>query len=486
MLTRPSGLTLAGAHENVVMFPWPLRVRATDFRPMDYGLRDMDRSEFGFFEYEPREALDLDLIDRVLSAAADEAGQVDIVGFPEGMLVPSDIEPLEALLAEHGVWFVIAGVREAATGSGQLGSNWVHIGVRQESVWRHARQDKHHRWSLDQHQITQYHLASSLNPGIRWWEGVEVPRRSLQVIEQGVVTVLPLVCEDLARMEPVTDLIRAIAPSLVIALLLDGPQLASRWTSRYASVLADDPGSAVCTLTSYGMVRRCRPPGCPPSRVIALWKDPVRGLCEIELEDGAEAVLITTNVTSGGGYTADGRQHDGSLHVTLAGVHSVHASAQPSSMRPRTRRVADAGVDALPTLEEADVTKATSWAEAIAEAALRSPEELARAMEDSLDVVWRQHLGLPPPSRLFVSSVEALRAALPDHAGAAELASAAARLQRSSARVETMTGTMMKTALEQRVLAEVRSGRLGAESLPTHAPTSVERCGPDPVRPVTG
>jgi hypothetical protein len=46
---------------------------------------------------------------------------------------------------------------------------------------------------------------------------------------------------------------------LLIALLMDGPQLKSRWSGRYAGVLAEDPGSSVLTLTSLGMALRSRP-----------------------------------------------------------------------------------------------------------------------------------------------------------------------------------------------------------------------------------
>jgi hypothetical protein len=63
-----------------------------------------------------------------------------------------------------------------------------------------------------------------------------------------------------------------------------GPQLTSRWAARYASVLADDPGSAVLTLTSFGMAQRSRPHDRDPSRVLALWKDPERGMREIQLD----------------------------------------------------------------------------------------------------------------------------------------------------------------------------------------------------------
>jgi hypothetical protein len=68
----------------------------------------------------------------------------------------------------------------------------------------------------------------------------------VQVVELGEgITLVSLVCEDLARLDEVADLLRAIGPTLVVTTLLDGPQLASRWTARYASVLADDPGFAV-------------------------------------------------------------------------------------------------------------------------------------------------------------------------------------------------------------------------------------------------
>jgi len=53
-----------------------------------------------------------------------------------------------------------------------------------------------------------------------------------------VLTVL--ICEDLARLDPVNDLVRAVGPNLVMSLLMDGPQLTTRWPARYATVLADD------------------------------------------------------------------------------------------------------------------------------------------------------------------------------------------------------------------------------------------------------
>jgi hypothetical protein len=40
--------------------------------------------------------------------------------------------------------------------------NYLHFGVRASSGWRCYEQDKHHRWSVNEAQIRQYHLSRSL------------------------------------------------------------------------------------------------------------------------------------------------------------------------------------------------------------------------------------------------------------------------------------------------------------------------------------
>ena len=243
-------------HANFLLLPWPLRVRQTDFRPLEGSVDRLAAEPFGLFEFAPSEKLDLDLADRVLHAARDEVGGVDHVMLPESAADEGEINELEALLEAHGVTALTTGVRSRARKPGRLSCNWVHTGVSTGEQWRHIRQNKHHRWSLDEAQIYQYHLGGALHPHIRWWEAMEVPRQSVQFIDIGNgVTVVCLVCEDLARIDDVADLIRSVGPTLVVTPLLDGPQLTSRWAARYASVLADDPGSAVLTLSSYGMVR---------------------------------------------------------------------------------------------------------------------------------------------------------------------------------------------------------------------------------------
>ena len=269
-------------HANFLLLPWPLRVRQTDFRPLEGSVDRLAMEPFGLFEFAPSEKLDLDLADRVLHAARDEVGSVDHVMLPESAVDEGEINELEALLDAHGVTALTTGVRPRARKPGRLSCNWVHTGVSTGEQWRHIRQNKHHRWSLDEAQIYQYRLGGALHPHIRWWEAMEVPRQSVQFIDIGNgVTVVCLVCEDLARIDDVADLIRSVGPTLVVTPLLDGPQLTSRWAARYASVLADDPGSAVLTLSSYGMVRRSRPGRRDASPVVALWKDPTRGIREI-------------------------------------------------------------------------------------------------------------------------------------------------------------------------------------------------------------
>src|SRR5258708_30225867 len=107
------------------------------------------------------------------------------------------------------------------------------------------------------------------------------------------ITIVSLVCEDLAQSDNVAQVIRSVGPTLLVTPLLDGPQLTSRWSARYASVFADDPGSAVLTLTSYGLVQRSRPRGFNPSSVVALWKDAARGAREIPLQPRPHGLPLT-------------------------------------------------------------------------------------------------------------------------------------------------------------------------------------------------
>jgi hypothetical protein len=262
--------------------------------------------------------------------------------------------------------------------------------------WFHVRQNKHHRWSLDEKQIYQYHLGGALHPGIRWWEATDVPRRAVQFVELGDgITLVSLVCEDLAQIDSVAEVVRSVGPTVVYTPLLDGPQLSCRWAARYASVLADDPGSAVLTLTSYGMVQRSRPPGFDLSSVVGLWKDPVRGLREIPLEPGAQGVLLTVCGGRATRRSADGRHpvHNVTEYFDVA-VYQVRvgpdksplSSFQPTPLAPSA-------------LESDELTVLTGWAEALAEALVYDPECVEALLADAQgNSPWRAKFGIPEPS----------------------------------------------------------------------------------------
>jgi hypothetical protein len=320
----------------MVLVPWPLAVNAQDFRPTATTLvEEMDLERFGFFEYQPGASPGRAFVSSLLDDAAAAGRRVDAVVFPEAAVRPDVIADFEETLAQHGASFLIAGVIQPPSPP-RFARNYLHFGVRTTRGWSHYEQDKHHRWCLDERQIRQYHLSRSLHPKRLWWEAIEIRERTLHIVDVGAgITTTPLVCEDLARLDEVADLVRRIGPSLVIAVLLDGPQLSSRWPTRYASVIADDPGSAVLTLTSFGMAARSRPPGKRRSRVIAHWNDRTDGVREIKMAARASAVLVTASVESSTLWTADGRCHQDVPRLKLSGVHQLHPEPRAGSYRPR-------------------------------------------------------------------------------------------------------------------------------------------------------
>jgi hypothetical protein len=394
--SRRAGTPLYDKGVNYLLLPWPLRVRESDFRPVPESVQRLATEAFGYFEFVPSEGLDLDLVDRMLVAALDEVPCVSVVVLPESAVDLREVDELEALLGHHGVKGLITGVRERPSQPGQFPGNWVHLGVSTGAQWVHIKQSKHHRWSLDEPQIHQYHLGGALHPHVRWWEATEVPRRSVQLIEVGEgATVVSLVCEDLAQIDHVADLIRSVGPTIVVTPLLDGPQLSSRWSARYASVLADDPGSAVLTLTSYGMVQRSRPPGRNSSAVVALWKNPGQGIREIPLEAGAQGILLSASTDRAMRRSADGRRPiaNGSELFEIS-VYQVRAAKSGSGL-PYDRT----GSAAPPVLDTGELTILSCWAEAVADALAFAPEQLEAIRGDAhAGAAWRAELHLPEPS----------------------------------------------------------------------------------------
>jgi hypothetical protein len=331
---------------NLLLAPWPLDVSPAHFEIVPKPrceLQDMP-DEFGFFEYNPpaekprsglrkllpgeQESTLINRLDLLLQNARKIVRKIDGVVFPELALTVDQYEQIgKGLMAEE--IFLIGGVRDDSRTGGLAAKNYLQFEIPFTGGIECHRQDKHHRWQIDKRQIVQYGLGSSLDVRKNWWEHVSIGSRELYfVVLDDWLTVCPLICEDLARQDPIAELVRAVGPNLVIALLMDGPQLPSRWPARYATVLADDPGCSVLTLTSVGMAELSRPPHVQgTSRAVALWKDAKSGeAVSIVLPPKMEGIILSLSCKFVKEFTADGRDDRGATgYPTLSGIHYVRS-----------------------------------------------------------------------------------------------------------------------------------------------------------------
>ncbi len=475
-LRRP-GTEPTARTATIALLPWPLRIPESDFVPVPGSVHRPEREPFGFFSYQPSERLDLDLVQRLFDAAREEVERIDAVVLPEGRLTEAEVDQLETVLARNDVRLLVTGLRPEPAQPDRFPANSLHIGVRLMDQWWHYRQNKHHRWFLDASQIESYQITGALHPGVKWWEAMDIPQRSVHFVELGGgITIAAVICEDLARQDGVAQLLREVGPTLVLTLLLDGPQLASRWTSRYAGVLADDPGSAVLTLTAFGMTSRSQPGGRAPSPVVAMWKDPTRGIREIPLESGAQGVLLKAVIDRAPRYSADGRPPaDDAAHLYVAGVHQLRSrppSAGDAGAGGRGARPGGGGAgatgaggaagdgsvggggagdaagepspDARVEIDESELSILTSWVEGMADYVYRQLQEpdqdeptargsLAERIEHvraeaRAGAPWRTRMRLPEPSQRLDEAFDLLAAVAAECLAEAADASVAAMI----------------------------------------------------------
>jgi hypothetical protein len=157
------------------------------------------------------------------------------------------------------------------------------------------------------------------------------------------------------------------------------------------------------------LVQRSPPPGRPPSRVISLWKDPVRGLREIPLDVDADAALIHIEVGRTTRRSADGRPPvANTANVSAEGVRQIRAldpGAPPGAAMPEVPVDNERAV----SLKPVELTILTCWAEAVAEAIAASPDQLNTILDDSrAGAPWRRQLGVAEPSADLASALEDL------------------------------------------------------------------------------
>lgn len=355
---------------SVLILPWPLTIRTQDFqasRRLDGNRRRLRpekpsyEAQTGFFRYSPQATHDENfecVLKRALENATHEVGddRVDMVVLPEAALCFDQLTILEKVLVAHGIPTYISGVRNTLREFNNprhttAGLNEVYLGIRKpqsqhtgaggqpidgsgadadSATFYRAHYRKHHRWCLDRNQIKRYKLGGTLYPGIPQWEDIHVGERVATFVNLGdELTVCPVICEDLARQDELSDIIRAIGPSLLVAVLMDGPQRKDRWAAKYANIFGDDPGIAVLSVTSKGMLERARAHGDSLGPV-ALWTQRGGHSEEIPIDEDADAVLLNLAVESSKQYSLDGRRASFLTYsLTLAGVHQVKCGCAP-------------------------------------------------------------------------------------------------------------------------------------------------------------
>ena len=333
----------ANPHFNLLLVPFPYEIAASDlpiYRPADGDDAD------GYFTVNPgwlppgasktQASKLVAFITSLVLEAERDGGLVQGVVLPETALSEAIVGQVSDGVARRcrGLEIFVAGIvanppKRPRGAEPPFGRNEVFV-ARFDDLGRFDdyRQAKHHRWRLDGSQIKTYRLGHTLDARRSWWEAIDLADRQMVFgLDPRQAVIAALICEDLARFDPVLPVLASVGPNLVIALLMDGPQLSGRWPGRHATVLADDPGSAVLTLTSSSMVRRSAPPpGVAPRSCVALWTERGSSPQELDLDPGAHALFLALTAQPRKQNTLDLRSQQGSgglIEYRLSGHRSV-------------------------------------------------------------------------------------------------------------------------------------------------------------------
>ncbi|MEL6819689.1 MAG: hypothetical protein AAFP80_13655 [Pseudomonadota bacterium] len=337
-----SGLPRGGKIDtlNLLLVPIPYALTSASFVPCQH----ISEDHWGNFSINQKWLDDGQIarenlpgfLEQMIKKALDEVPSINGIVLPEYAIDYALFEALTRIAnrASNGkIEFMIAGC------SDNCDDEKVNCVV--TAIWEKTEKDnsrnrrvkiisqrKHHRWKLNDGQTRYYGISSALAPFKDWWEQHDIDARELNFFQfRDNAVFSSLICEDLARNDPCHDILRSVAPNLIFALLMDGPQIPERWPARYASTLADDPGSTIITLTSRALVERANDySGFARSNSVGLIRDEDGISHQLDLDQGANGVLVTLaskevkDVTIDGRWTdnASGWYYQNQMQITVA------------------------------------------------------------------------------------------------------------------------------------------------------------------------
>ncbi len=307
---------------NVLLFPWPKEVLAQDFRSFSGSGRHFFSYEPGVPESDSASPLAMAL-EKVLKETNETVagGRVDLLVLPESSISEKEFPAFLDAVDTANVKAFMVGVRVPAKNQ-ELhlrgpSKNELRFGWREGNGYTVKKYWKHHRWQLNRRQVEAYSLGTHVpsSSDMRLWEHIQLGERTAVFANfDNDITVSGIICEDLARQGSLSELIRSVGPNLLVTILMDGAQKADRWPARYAGIFGEDPGCAVLTLTSAGMLDRSGIGRANPSRSVALWSDRGGAVREIDLPSGKDGILLVLHAERTPEETIDGRREQYSTY----------------------------------------------------------------------------------------------------------------------------------------------------------------------------
>ncbi|MEJ8675349.1 hypothetical protein [Chromobacterium amazonense] len=308
-------------HFHILLIPYPFKISAKAIRPVSPPTKYGENGQkYGYFTLHPdwlpsvdnsidtkeistkqAEKIFSELVLPLLKKSETHC-DIDCILFPECSLTEAVADKLAELILTSEetkkIRLLITGALAIQKDEKSF-NKAISYFIFSSEVIKHDH-TKHHRWKLDVNQIKKYGFSSfPADHNTDWWEYINVSKRKLPfyaVSPHSSITVL--VCEDLARNDPAMPTVRAIGPNLIIALLMDGPQITGRWPAKYAGVLSEDPGSSVLSVTSVAMVDRSNKLESAPKRSVALWQRPGGRTQSIDLPQDSYGLVLSLATTT--------------------------------------------------------------------------------------------------------------------------------------------------------------------------------------------